>query len=430
MTSKEIYSLQRELLENPDSLPLRLQLARLLIEEELFSDATTEIQHVLTSEPDHREALQLAITAAEGTGDDKRARSFQRLYQALASEDAEEFDTKKVASTEADDAEIPLESFSEEAEREKPSDKVVQLRALDGGREQHEDEEDSEIPQITLADVGGMEEVKKRLNMAFLEPYKNPMFRQMYKKSLSGGLLLYGPPGCGKTYIARAVAGELGARFMNIGLTDVLSMWIGESERQLQQLFEQARRKSPTVVFIDEIDALGQKRSHLKHSPMRKVVAALLAELDGWEDNNKDVFLIAATNHPWDVDPALRRPGRLDRTMLVLPPDKDARHHILERTFSEKPTTDDIDIHWLSKKTEGFSGADLVHLADSAVELAMAEAIASGTMVPVSFNHCKQVLKDINPACSSWFETARNYAMYANDSGTYDELLSYIQKKR
>ena len=180
---------------------------------------------------------------------------------------------------------------------------------------------DAEHTGLKLADVAGMTEVKARLEAAFLAPMRNPELRRLYGKSLRGGLLLYGPPGCGKTFIARAVAGELGARFIAVSFADIIDMFVGQSERNIHELFEIARRNAPCVLFLDEVDAIGQKRSQLRHTPMRSAVNQLLLELDDISGNNEGVFLLAATNHPWDVDSALRRPGRFDRTLLVLPPD-------------------------------------------------------------------------------------------------------------
>jgi SpoVK/Ycf46/Vps4 family AAA+-type ATPase len=143
--------------------------------------------------------------------------------------------------------------------------------------------------------------------------------RRLYTKSLRGGLLLYGPPGCGKTFI------------------DILDMWVGASERNLHEVFQTARGAAPVVLFLDEIDALGQKRSQTRNSAMRGTVNQLLSELDGVDSANEGVFVLAATNQPWDVDPALRRPRRFDRTLLVLPPDGTAREAILRAELDRRP---------------------------------------------------------------------------------------------
>jgi AAA+ superfamily predicted ATPase len=291
---------------------------------------------------------------------------------------------------------------------------------------------DVEAPgTVRLADVGGMREVKDRLEAAFLAPLRNPELRKLYGKSLRGGLLLYGPPGCGKTFIARAVAGELGASFLSVSVNDVLDMWIGNSERNMHEVFQTARRRAPCVVFLDELDALGAKRSRTAHSGMRNTVNQLLTELDGISsaEANEGVFVLAATNVPWDVDNALRRPGRLDRTLLVLPPDAPAREAVLRYHVSAKPV-EELDLAWLAGKTEGYSGADLAHLCESAAELAMEESMASGTARPLRQADFKKALKDVKPSTRPWFETARNYAMFANEGGTYDELLDYLRAAR
>jgi SpoVK/Ycf46/Vps4 family AAA+-type ATPase len=258
---------------------------------------------------------------------------------------------------------------------------------------------------------------------------RNPEMRRLYGKSLRGGLLLYGPPGCGKTYIARAIAGELGAAFVSIALADVLDMYIGQSERNLHEIFENARRIAPCVVFIDEIDALGRKRSFMRESAGRTIVNQLLSELDSIGSDNEGLFVLAATNHPWDVDSALRRPGRLDRMLLVLPPDAPAREGIVRAGLDGRPV-EDIDVPWIVSKTDGYSGADVVHLCDSAAELAMADSLASGTARPISNADFKRAMTEARPSTRSWFETARNYAQFANDGGMYDELLTYMRRQK
>ncbi|MEU4619088.1 AAA family ATPase [Actinoplanes sp. NPDC023801] len=288
---------------------------------------------------------------------------------------------------------------------------------------------DVESSGVRLADVGGMTEVKERLELAFLGPMRNPELRKLYGKSLRGGLMLYGPPGCGKTFIARAVAGEMGARFMSLSIVDVLDMWLGNSERNLHELFQTARRNAPCVLFLDEVDALGQKRSHVYSNGMRTVGNQLLAELDGVDTDNEGVFVLAATNTPWQVDPALRRPGRLDRMVLVLPPDAEARRAIIELNLRDRPIAG-IDLARIVAETEDFSGADLTHLCESAAEYAMADSIRSGKVRMIEQRDFARALKQVRPSTGPWFATARNVAMFANEGGAYDDLIAFLKQRR
>ena len=281
---------------------------------------------------------------------------------------------------------------------------------------------------LRLADVGGMEEVKKRLEAGFLAPLRNPELRALYKKSLRGGLLLYGPPGCGKTFLARAVAGELEARFLSVSLADVLDMFIGNSEKNVKELFEVARASAPCVLFLDELDAIGQKRTLTRNTGMRTTVNQLLTELDGIGSDNEGVFVLGATNHPWDVDPALRRPGRFDRTLLVLPPDQSAREAILKYHLRDRPVAG-IDVRKVAKRTDGYSGADLAHLCDTASEVALMDSASSGTVRMIGMADIEAAMADVRPSIGAWMETARNVAMFANQSGEYDELAKYLRKR-
>ncbi|MFZ2503782.1 MAG: ATP-binding protein, partial [Nocardioides sp.] len=288
---------------------------------------------------------------------------------------------------------------------------------------------DVEHVGITLADVGGLHEVKDRLNASFLAPLANPELRQLYGKSLRGGLLLYGPPGCGKTFLAKAVAGELGAAFLHVSLADILDMYVGQSERNLHELFETARASAPCVLFLDELDAIGQKRSLTRNSGMRTTVNQLLAELDGVGSDNEGVFVLAATNHPWDVDPALRRPGRLDRTLLVLPPDHDAREAIFRTHLRDRPV-EGIDLAVLAKKTDGFSGADIAHVCESAAENALLDSARTGRVRMIGMSDLEAALRVIRPSMGPWLESAHNVVMYANPDGEYDDLGRYLRKHR
>jgi AAA+ superfamily predicted ATPase len=288
---------------------------------------------------------------------------------------------------------------------------------------------DAEPAGLALADVAGMADVKQRLEAAFLAPMRNPELRRLYGKSLRGGLLLYGPPGCGKTFIARAVAGELGARFMPVSFADVIDMFVGQSERNIHELFGLARRSAPCVLFLDEVDALGQKRSQLRHTPMRSAVNQLLLELDDVAASNDGVFLLAATNHPWDVDSALRRPGRFDRTLLVLPPDQPAREAVFRYHLRDRPVAG-VDVARLATLTDGYSGADIAHVCETAAERALLDSVRQGAPRMIGQADLEAAAVEVKPSLGPWFETARNVALFANEGGTYDDLAAYLKRRR
>ena len=280
---------------------------------------------------------------------------------------------------------------------------------------------------VCLADVGGMIEVKKRLEASFLAPMRNPELRQLYGKSLRGGLLLYGPPGTGKTFIARAIAGEMGAAFLSVMITDILGEYIGTSESNLHKAFQKARSHAPCVLFLDEIDALGIKRALVRSSWMRNTVNQLLEELDGVDNNNEGVYVLAATNAPWDIDPALRRPGRLDRTLLVLPPDEPARATILHTHLRERPV-EGIDLQILARITEGLTGADLSHVCDSAAEKALLDSVRTGRPRFMNMQDMYAAIKEVRPSTGPWFETARTVVEYADTSGEYADLREWMKR--
>lgn len=426
--------------QDPDNTALRLHLGTLLLEAQDPKGALEQFAYILGKQPAHLEALKRAGEAADAAGDPIRADGYRRLYEALSWNQARNM-ISGIEEPPPGDFPPPPPSVSslsgsddwneqdEEAEDEDEEPKRGRLRDSYGDGDAEEGRWEAERPEVTLADVAGMDEVKRRLNVAFLAPMRNPDMMKLYGKSLKGGLLLYGPPGCGKTFIARAAAGELGAKFLSIGLSDVLDMYIGQSERNLHEIFETARGNRPCVLFFDEIDALGRKRSLMREAAGRTAVNQLLAELDSVSGNNDGVFVLAATNHPWDVDTALRRPGRLDRTLLVLPPDGPAREVIL-RYHSKGRPLDNVDFVWLAQNTEGYSGADLAHLCESAAEMAMEESILSGNTRPIRMNDYRKALKEVKPSTHPWFDTARNYALFANEGGAYDDLLKYLRARK
>jgi SpoVK/Ycf46/Vps4 family AAA+-type ATPase len=216
---------------------------------------------------------------------------------------------------------------------------------------------------------------------------------------------------------------------MSVGLTDVLDLYVGSSERNLHELFDLARRESPIVLFLDEIDALGQRRSASRSSGMRGQVNQLLTELDGVDSANDGVFVLAATNQPWDVDPALRRPGRLDRMLLVLPPDREARQAVFRYHLRQRPVTG-IDLARLAKATEGYSGADIAHVCETASEHALLDSVRTGESRLITMADVQRAVAEVRPSTGPWFDSARNTVLFGDDEGTYAELRSYMRRTK
>ena len=283
-----------------------------------------------------------------------------------------------------------------------------------------------EKPRLTFKDVGGMETMKEEIRLKIIYPLLHPEMYKAYGKATGGGILLYGPPGCGKTHLARATAGEIKAGFIAVGINEVLDMWIGQSERNLHELFEQARRNKPCVLFFDEVDALGASRSDLRQHAGRQLINQFLAELDGIQATNDGVLILAATNAPWHLDSAFRRPGRFDRIMFVPPPDAEARAAIIRLLCQNKPMQD-IDFDALAKKTERYSGADLKAMVDIAIEDKLKEAMKLGTPRPLTTKDLTAAISRLKPTTQEWFATARNYALYSNQGGLYDDILKFLK---
>jgi transitional endoplasmic reticulum ATPase len=287
-------------------------------------------------------------------------------------------------------------------------------------------EYDLERPSTTFNEVGGMEQVKDEIRMKIILPMSQPELFKAYGKRIGGGILMYGPPGCGKTFMARATAGEVKAGFLAVGISDVLDMWIGSSEKNLHELFEHARRNKPCVVFFDEVDALGASRADMRHQGGRHLINQFLSELDGIEDSNEGLLILAATNAPWHLDNAFRRPGRFDRILFVPPPDQPARANILKLMLSGKPA-DGVDCDQVAKKTSDFSGADLKAVVDIAVEAKLRDAMKSGKLEPLRTKDLVASAGQVKPSTREWFATARNYALYSNQGGVYDDILKYLK---
>lgn len=442
MSNELIKNLLEALEQSPSNVPLRLEVAQMLLGEKRYQEASDQFREVLQQSYGNTKAqLGLARCYFHLTKYSAAIIIYEQLENVLPEEDQVFYIKCLIRERSMEQAIAVYRKLLLLQPNFKDEEIDSHLRASSsGGPSVFGSEEESiiedmdasyfmEKPSIKFEDVGGMKSVKEEISIKIIQPLKNPELFKAFGKKTGGGILLYGPPGCGKTFIARATAGEINAKFINIGLHDILDMWMGNSEKNLHEIFELARRNTPCVLFFDEVDAIGASRSDLKQSAMRHVINQFLSELDGASSNNEGVLILAATNAPWSVDPAFRRPGRFDRVVFVEPPDEKAREEILVSQLKDKPVAD-IDSKKIAQSTAEYSGADLKALVDIAVEEKLRESMQAGSIQKLGTKDLQKAIKQHRPTTVEWFATARNYALYANESGLYDPILNYLKIRR
>jgi transitional endoplasmic reticulum ATPase len=252
-----------------------------------------------------------------------------------------------------------------------------------------------EIPNVTWDMIGGLEEVKQQLKEAVEWPIKYPQIFKRLGIRPPRGILLYGPPGVGKTLLAKAVATESQANFISVRGPEVLSKWVGESEKAIREIFRRAREAAPCIIFFDELDSIAPRRGlHTDSGVTDRMVNQLLTEMDGMM-TLKEVVVIGATNRPDILDPALLRPGRFDRVIYVPPPDRQARLQILKVHTRSMPLAPDVDLNQLAALTEGYSGADLEAVCREAALSAARENMDADR---VEWRHFMQALQKVAPS--------------------------------
>jgi len=267
-----------------------------------------------------------------------------------------------------------------------------------------------EIPEVKWEDIGGLDQVKQELREAVEWPLKYPKIFEEMGIRPPKGILLFGPPGTGKTLLAKAAAHESGANFIAVRGPEVLSKWVGESERAIRKIFERARQVAPTIVFFDEIDSIAPARGFRHDTGVTdRIVNQLLTEMDGIVPL-QNVVVIAATNRPDILDPALLRPGRFDRLIYVPPPDKEARKQIFQIHTRKVPLAEDVDLDKLAEMTEGYTGADIEAVVREAVMIKLREKLEVG---PVAMKHFMEALKKVPPSLSP--EDIRRYERLARE---------------
>lgn len=411
MTADRIDALKQALAEAPENSGLRLLLAELLHAANRLEEAVAEYDLLLDRGELPNESLLDAGRIAVDVGRPDRASTYADRAAAAGIVDG-------VADLRAAiDASLGL-------------DKTLRLvrRGPDEDGEERPVLELEPEERVTFGDVGGLDEVKKSINRTIILPYQRPELYERYGRRAGGGIMLFGPPGCGKTMLARATAGECGLPFSNVRIEEILDPYFGISERNLHDAFVQARQYAPCVLFLDELDAIGFARRKHVGSAGRALVDQVLQELDAIGADNEGILVLAATNAPWDIDEALKRPGRFDRLIFVPPPDAAAREQILALHLRGRPA-ERLDLKATARKTQLFSGADLRALVERAVDRVIDEALDSGGSPPLTQSHVDAALEGFRPSTLEWLATARNYVEFANQGGRYDEVSRFLVSK-
>lgn len=451
-TMSQIDDLREAVRLSPQNVPLLFLLGEKCLEEFHLDEAVQTFQQILELQPDNRKGHLGLVKALHGSGKTSEAVVRLEALTARHPDDAEAWlmlgrflmaEGQRAHAKECYEKSLKLpggrqdpalekELYMERDRRDDTGRGRVTSEGWDVDAPPAQDshptgnyDQEIERPNVTFEDVGGMEAVKEEIRMKILYPLKNPDLFRAYGKKAGGGVLLYGPPGCGKTLISRATAGEIEANFISIGIHQILDMYIGNSENNLHRIFETARANAPTILFFDEVDALAADRRDLRKSAGRTLINQFLAEMDGNVADNEGVLILGATNAPWHIDPAFRRPGRFDRVLFVPPPDEPARASIIDVLAKGKPIAD-LNAADLARRTKDFSGADLKGIFDMVVEKSLSEAMKKGQIVPMTQRELVDVAKSVKPTARAWFESARNYALYSNQGGFYDDVLSYL----
>lgn len=408
--SDDRLALEQQLLRAPFDAALRTRYVDALLAAAAWDEALHQQQGPQSAAGQQRAALALL-------GRGNREEALRRYGQA-----------RRLEGFAPDDA---LEALVAEAQpsNEAPGAGRPRLQVVGGGTAAADVRAIQQVSEekVRFSSIVGMEELKKTIRLKIIEPYLNPGLFARFRMGSGGGLLLYGAPGCGKTMLARAVANECSAAFVPVGISDVLNMYVGESERNLAAMFDKARSQAPAVLFFDELDALAYARSKSQGNTTRTVVNEFLSQLDGIGRENRGVLVLAATNMPWDVDGAMKRPGRFSRQVFVPPPDAAARAEMLRIKLTGVPAEADLSLDAVARRAEHYSGADIDGLIELAKESALHDSLG-GQERGLTAADFDAALERMQPSTLDWLRTVRNVVKYAGDDGSYKDVEQYLKR--
>ncbi len=312
-------------------------------------------------------------------------------------------------------------------------DRLLAAAELLANRAQHIGEKRSSITPInneftsqksgiTFDEVIGVDSVKEQLELAIILPFKHPEVYKHYNKKMKGGIVMYGPPGCGKSMIAEAAANEAGLTFFHVKPSDIMNKYVGETEKNLSELFEKARSQ-PSIIFFDEFEVLGGDRSTATQHT-KEVISQLLTEMDGLGTKDQKIFCIAATNEPWNIDIALMREGRFGTSIFVPPPDIHGRAALFQHHLKGRPI-EAVDYYELAKLTKLWSGADIKGACEKAVSNAIKESLKTKKVRNITQQDLLDGIKSTHSTTQTWLRKAREQIQKNHDTERFSEIVEF-----
>jgi len=360
--------------------------------KEDYDRAIADINKVIELKPDFAEAYHVLGLAYE--------------YKSLPDQAIEAYNKALKINPNFKDAQNRLELVL--AKKEKMAKEQAAAPSAGGRETKIEEGQIKEVaflerPKMNFTNVAGMDQLKEIIKKYIVYPFVNPKLAEKYGMKAGGGVMLYGPPGCGKTFIAKATAGECQANFINARISDIVDMYAGNTEKNLHKMFETARKNVPAILFFDEMEALGGKREGEQQQHMKMAVNQMLAEMDGIESSTENVLVMGATNMPWDVDPALRRSGRFGTMVYIPPPDWKSRAAIFKLECRNRPLA---WIAWnrLAMATMGYSSADIKQIVKEAAMIPWEQEFKTGKGRSITTGDFIRVMRQRKSTLPPWYQ--------------------------